>query len=188
MRALTTTQGISLAQYISFCISFIFAFSLAFGSYKLKPDVAMKQVATMLASWSLCGSVLVLVVIFREDYIWSSFDRAICVTSGSLIGAVYLWSVLTKKTAGDPAVRALVALALKSAPQFLLVPIIIAQGGSGYTVSAILLGHISILSRFIPIVSSWRSGSKDRNKKWLIIEGVFNFLSWSAVTIVWITH
>lgn len=191
IRALTTVEGISLAQYVAFTGSFFIGALLAVEGRK-KTEVGKRRVITQQvfvhSTWVLCGTFLLAIVLTRGGYVWSKVDQTITTLVLSGLLATSIWAILGKKSFADAAVRALIGISLKSLPQFLLIAKIWSEGGAGITMSAITLGHLSIFMRLIPLGMSLRTEGINREKLWLLTADGLNALSWVAVTVVWLVR
>jgi hypothetical protein len=187
-RALTTTQGVSLAQYIAFCSGFIVQLVLAIEARRKNTGRIISQQVSLFATWSLCSLALIAVVINRGGYVWSRGDTTIAELASAGVVATIVWALFTRKPMSDAAVRAWVNISLKSLPQFLMIMKIWSEGSSGITTAAIVLGETSILMRLIPLSVSMKTEGVNRDKKWLWTSDAVNLASWSAVTVAWFVN
>ncbi len=185
LRAYTTLEGASLAQYISFVLSFALGFSLALSSRKENPGRIINQQLWLFGAWTVCGLVL-LSVVATLDYRWTRGDTVSSLITA--VGVVFTAVWATKRGLGikSPMIRAWLSIFLKPVPQFLLVHKVFVEGGAGITVIAIVIGNVSIAMRLIPLIISAKTEGADKNKKWLIIAETTNQISWLAVTAVWL--
>ncbi|MEK7464345.1 MAG: hypothetical protein AAB617_01050 [Patescibacteria group bacterium] len=185
MRTLTTTNGVSFAHYVAFTFSFVIGLVLALDSRRENPGRIITQQVYLFAMWAVGGIAMIATVILRGNYHWSSTDTVITILV--LVGVVstVFWAASRKISVKDPAVKAWTSISLKSVPQFLLVRKIFLEGGSGITGAFIVVGHISILMRLVPLVISAKTSGMDRSKYWLIVAEILNSLSWLAVTLIW---
>lgn len=186
VRTLSTTNGVSLAQYIAFTASFLIGLSLALDSRRESPGRIITQQVCLLTVWSVGGIALLATVLLCGTYHWTSTDTLISVLASAGIAMSFVWAVAKKTSFKDPAIRAWVGISLKAVPQFLLVPKILSEGGAGLTAAFIFVGHVSILMRLVPLLISTRVEGMDRNKYWLVTSEVLNEVSWLAVTVVWV--
>lgn len=186
LRTLSTTQGMSLAQYIAFTGSMVLGLLLAIGARKANPGRIINQQIAMLGTWSVCGIGLIIVVIYAGNYSWSTMDTVIA--TSAVVGFVLTmgWAFYRKVTLTDPAIKAWNGIFLKSVPQVFLAWHILSQGDDGLTATAVWAGHLSIMMRLIPLGVSVRVEGSDRNKFWLLIADGSNGLSWLLATIAWL--
>ena len=188
VKALTTTQGVSLAQYIAFSFGFMIQFALALEA-KRKSVVDHRRIITqqvyLFTAWSTCSVLLIAVVMTRDGYTWSTADSTIAKLASAGVAATAVWAFYTKKPHDDAVVRAWVNISLKSLPQFLLIMKIWSEGSAGITTVAIVLGETSILTRLIPLSVSLRTEGVSRDKIWLFVSDTVNLVSWT-VTVVWL--
>jgi len=186
MKAITTTQGVSLAQYIAFSLGFMIQFMLALEAGRKNPGLIISQQISLFGIWSTCSAILVAVVATRGHYSWSQADTMIARFAGVGLVVTIVWAFSTKKPMDDAAVRAWLNISLKSLPQFLLITKILTEGSAGITWIAIVLGEASILTRLIPLSVSMKTEGVNRDKVWLLVSDAINLVSWTAVTIVWL--
>lgn len=186
--AYTSMSGVSLAQYIAFCASFLIGFSLAFEAKKTNPGLVIKQQVILQAFWGVGSTLLVGVVLSNGNYQWTESDTrlSLIVLSGTV--AVTIWKTTSKRRMSDPAVRGLVSITLKALPQLALVPIIWTDGGAGYHWVAILFGNFSIMSRLFPLYASLRNEGMNDAKWWLIAQDTLNSASWVLVSLIWLVR
>jgi hypothetical protein len=185
VRAFTTLQGVSLAQYIAFSLSFMIGFMLALEGRKKNPGRIITQQIFMFAAWSTCGTLLVLAVIVQGGYVWSKVDTTITTLASLGLITTLFWAFVSRKPLSDAAVRAFIGASLKPLPQFLLIVKIWSEGSAGLTITAVILGNISIWMRLIPLAMSMKTEGVNRDKIWLFVADSLNGLSWLTVSIVW---
>lgn len=186
IRALSTTEGVSLAMYVAFTGGFIIQLVLALEARKKNPGRIISQQVKLFTAWSSCGALLIATVALEGDYRWSRVDTVITVLASVGLVVTISWATFTRTSLADAAVRAWINISLKSLPQFLLVWKVMAEGPAGITAVAIWLGSISIAMRLIPLTISMRVEGKNRDKKWLWISDAVNLASWLSVTVVWL--
>lgn len=186
IRALTTTEGASLAQYAAFTAGFVVQLALALEGRKKTPGRIMSQQVTLFAAWSACGSLLIATVAMKGGYAWSGVDSVITALASAGLVVTVSWALLRRVPLADAAVRAWLNISLKSLPQFLLVWKILSEGPAGITATAIVLGSLSICMRLIPLSISMKTEGRNREKTWLWISDAVNLASWLAVTSVWL--
>lgn len=190
VRTLTTTEGMSIAQYAAFTCSVMLGLVLAFDSRReqLRHGIsvtAINQQIMIFGTWSVFCTALILTVLFRANYAWSAMDAVI--VASTLVGliATWCWSKRTGAGMKDPAVKAWNSISLKSIPQLFLGYHILQNGGAGLAGLTIAVGHFSIMVRITHLsFSFWKEGS-NRPKRWLMITEVVNELSWFGTTVCW---
>jgi len=185
MRTLTTTQGMSLAQYVAFTGNMVLGLLLALSGYRKNPGPIIKQQIAVFGVWTICGLGLITVFIYVGNFSWSTMDTVIATSAAVGFTGTVAGAKIRKVSLKDPAVVALNAISLKSVPQFFLVWLILSEGGDGLTLTAIVAGFISVTAKFIPIGMSLRKEGVNRDKKWLLIAEGINGISWIGVTIAW---
>ncbi len=185
IRAFTTMQGVSLAQYIAFTAGFTIQLILALEARRKTKGRIISQQIYQFAAWSICSFLLIGAVLIQRSYVWSRVDTI--TTEIALAGIVMtiIWAMFTRKPFSDAAVRAWINISLKSLPQFLLMAKMWMEGSAGITATAIILGNVSILMRLIPLAISMKTEGMNRDKTWLFVSDAVNLASWSTVTIVW---
>jgi hypothetical protein len=182
----TSMNGVSLAQYFAFIASFVLSSTLAFEARRTHPGRVIEQQIISHGMWSLFSGIMIGVVILSGRYHWSPADTrlGLCVLLG-IIGTL-IWKAVSQRSMMDPAIRGLLSISLKALPQFLLVPIILVNGGSGYHWSAILMGNVSIMTRLIPLFVSIETEGMNLAKWWLLAQDILNEASWAAVSVAWL--
>jgi hypothetical protein len=186
LRAFTTTEGISLAQYVAFTGGFMVQLVLALEARKEKPGPIITQQVHLFKAWSVCGTALIAIVVIKGGYRWSEVDTVItALASAGVVGTV-AWAAFTRRSMGDAAVKAWYNIVLKSLPQFLLVWKVLEEGPAGLTQIAVVLGSVSILTRLIPISISIKTEGYTREKWWLKTSDAINLASWTAVVYAWV--
>lgn len=185
VKALTTTQGVSLAQYFAFSLGFLIQLVLALEARRKNSGRIISQQVSLFVAWSACSIALIAVVITRGGYTWSSVDSMIVKLASAGVVATIVWAFFSRTLLNDAAVRAMINMSLKSLPQFLMIMKIWSEGSAGITWVAIVLGEVSILMRLIPLSISMKTEGVNRDKVWLLASDAVNLMSWTAVTVVW---
>jgi len=185
MRAFTTMQGVSLAQYTTFAIGFMIQLALALEARRKTKGRIISQQVSLFVAWSTCSLLLVGAVLVQGSYHWSTVDTTITLVASTGMILTLVWAVSSMKPMHDAAVRAWINISLKSLPQFLLVAKIWSEGSAGITTTAIVLGEVSILMRLIPLSISMKTEGVNRDKIWLWISDAVNLVSWTAVITIW---
>ncbi len=186
IRALTTTEGASLAQYVAFTGGFMIQLVLALEARKKNPGRIISQQVKLFVAWSTCGVALIATVALEGGYRWSGIDTVITILALAGLVATLSWAVIRATPLADAAIRAWMNISLKSLPQFLLVWKVMTEGPAGITSIAIVLGSLSICMRLIPLSISMYTEGRNRDKKWLWISDAINLASWLSVTFVWL--
>lgn len=186
LRAFTTTQGASLAQYAAFTGGFAVQLVLALEARKQTPGPIISQQVRLYTMWSVCGSLLIVIVAIQGGYQWSTVDTVITILASAGLALTVAWAAVTRISFSDAAVRAWFNISLKSLPQFLLAWKVLAEGPAGITIIAIILGNVSILTRLVPMSMSITTEGYNREKWWLRVSDAVNLASWSSVTFVWV--
>ena len=186
IRALTTTEGASLAQYVAFTGGFMIQLVLALEARKKTPGRIISQQVKLFTAWSTCGLALVATVALKGGYQWSTVDTVITILASAGLVITISWAAFTATPLADAAIRAWMNISLKSLPQFLLVWKVMTEGPAGITPVAIVLGSLSIFMRLIPLSISMYTEGQNRDKKWLWISDAVNLASWLSVTIIWL--
>lgn len=185
MRAFTSMEGVSLAQYVAFTIGFVIQLALALEARRKNRGRIISQQITLFVAWSTCSALLVGSVLIQDSYTWTRVDTTITAVAASGTILTLMWAASSMKSLQDAAVRAWINISLKSLPQFLLVAKIWSEGSAGITTTAIVLGSVSILSRLIPLSVSMEVEGRNRDKTWLWISDAVNLVSWLSVTVIW---
>ena len=186
MRALTTTAGVSLAQYAAFCIGFMFQLALAITARRKSPGRVITQMLLLFGTWSVLSLALSALVAFGTNYHWSGVDTTIASLSAIGLTIIVGWTVFTKTPLNDASMKAWTNIVLKSIPQFILVEKVLTEGPAGITTVAIVTGSISILTRLVPMSDLLLKGEANREEKWLWVTDAVNLISWLSVTAVWL--
>ena len=187
IKTLTTTQGVSVMQYVAFTSSMSLNFFLAIASRKNNPGRLITQQIWQLATWSLCGILLIGVVIVSRNYQWMFMDMIIATFACLGFAVTCIWVKVRKiSMRTNPAFKAWNSIFLKSIPQFFWAILILADGNNGLSWVAIVVGHVSIAMRLIPLFISLKEEGVSDAKKWLLISDVSNEVSWISVTVAWL--
>jgi uncharacterized membrane protein YdcZ (DUF606 family) len=184
-RALTSVEGISLAQYAAFGLGFSVQLMLALAALNQKRTRLMVQLAILFGTWTFFSGMLCAVVIFGTDYRWSPTDTNITLFSVAGIGMTMIYMVVSGKPLSDAAVKGWMNIILKSIPQFMLASKVWADGSGGLTEVAIVTGSLSIISRLGPLTHMLLTTGGVRDEKWLWVTDAVNLASWLSVTVVW---
>lgn len=184
-RANTSIAGVSLAQYVAFCLGFAVQFALAVSARRQNVGRIITQMLWLFGSWTVCSSILILFVMMGTNYQWSVLDTTIAKLSVTGLVVIAICARISRRSLTDAAVKAWVNIVLKSIPQFLLAVKVWHEGPGGITAVAIVLGTVSIATRLIPMSGLLRKGGATRDEKWLWVTDVVNLASWLTVTAIW---
>lgn len=185
-RSLYDVTGTSLAQQGLVFTYLFFHLALALGANRVEPSRGTRQAITTYATWIVLTAVLILVVATNPSYAWNMKDTTTLGMAGALTVAVIIIGTYRGLTLADPMMKAMFAIAYKAVPQVLLAWKFLAEGSSGTPWVAVVVGHVTILTRLGQIYFLVKEFGLDRNRKCLAVSETANELSWVIATIAWL--
>ncbi len=173
-------------EFISIGAFLIISTFLALRSYKTSRTRSNLQVvwvyATLIIAVLACG----LATVTNKDYSWN--EKESITLSLNIFGLVLIYAIAKSKnlTFMNPWVRGWLALVFKSVPQAMLAVAIWSAGGASMPLSAIVVGHVNMLTRIWQIVASAQNSGWDEPKKAVLLAEAGSELTWSIMTAVWL--
>lgn len=183
---LTTTEGVSLTWLVFWGIFLLINLSLSIRANELQPSRITRQTVWTYATWTAVMITTTGIYLFGDGILWTAIDTwtaliALAGIAGTLhVGRRHALGVT------DPLVRGYLAVFFKGVPQLTLAGNIFLVGGSGLSLFAIVIGHLTVCSRLGQIIMSLREAGWDRNRQGSAISEIANEISWITVTVVWL--
>ena len=188
VQLLYTTQSVSVTWYASWLVFLVLNVAIEMRAHHNSPS---KSTHLSIFSYLLWTAVVMLdmsVIVWRGIVRWSDYDvlTIMIVLAGMIVtlGA----STFFKRGIFDPIVHGLFATFFKTVPQCIMAYTILQKGREELTAVAIVVGHITILTRLGQLAYSIRVDRQERNRIWSAISEVGNWLSWLLVTLAWLAR
>lgn len=186
LRSLTDVHGVNVSQFTLVATYLTLHLALGIAAHRAAPSRVTRQAVATYAIWFIMMLAIVIAVWTNADYHWSIHDTTTMMIAGAMTILVLVVGSFYRLSLVDPAIKALLAIAYKSAPQVLLAWKIMAEGGSGIPAVSVVVGHLTILIRLGQIWFMVRESGLDRNRTWLAISETANEVSWIVATIAWL--
>ena len=186
LRMLTTTEGVNVTWLVFWGIFLIINLSLSYRAHQTLPSRITKQTFIVYATWTALMVGNVIVFIWQDVGIWKNIDTMTALLAGTGIAVTLLIGRLNALPISDPLIRGYLAVFFKGLPQLTLAYSVWQHGGAGLSVTAVIVGHITICTRLGQIFLSLREAGWDRNRLGSAISEIANEGSWIVVTIVWL--
>ena len=185
IRMMETVQGVALCEFILIIVFALINLWLATGANRASPSRLGRQLVFTYAFWSVLVSGSIITAL-ANGYTWKGSDTS-AIGAAVLLGiiGVFIARVVWGHGLTDPMVRGYFALVFKAWPQIVLAWVIATEGNRGLPLTALVVGHVTILIRITQIWMSIRESGMDRNRRAALMSELGNELSWVAVTISW---
>ena len=181
---LHSVAGQLFSSYLAGVISMVWSFRLGIKAHKVMPSKASVRAMIIYCSW-MVGLGFDTLAFFTHDVskIWSWVDTTLCVV-------IILGSYLSQKVGEfykTPTIgQGLQSVLYKITPNILAATKIFIEGAAGMPFFAICMGHGSIGTRFFQMIFLKEESKDDKNRIWLYLTEVANWLTWSLVTAAWL--
>lgn len=178
----TTTAGTMLSWLISWWLSTAINIWLSLDSHKVNDNRGSKQMLAIYSAWGVVVSLLIAVFFSQADTIWRDSDTILAsLTSvGIILGATYIKNMGLKFD--SPFARGLQSILLRVTPQLFLCYTILTEGGDGFSIVFIVLGHIAVFTRLDVLDSNKHEESTEVLRK----SEIANWITWGFLTLIWI--
>ena len=181
-----STEGIILTWFAFWGFFLLINLKLSHQAHLVQPSRITKQTLIVYATWTVIMALNISVFLWRDDVLWKEVDALTSTLAAIGIVIVFGVSVYQKLPLSDPILRGYLALIFKAMPQITLAYSIWLEGGTGLSVVAVIVGHITICTRLGQIFLSLREASWDRNRIGSAVSEIGNEASMIVLTIVWL--
>lgn len=186
LRALTTVEGMSIAQLGTTVVFLVIQLSLAFTNGAATRSGPEKRIMQVYGAWLSIVCLLLAVVFWNGTWTWSGSDTATMVLVCAATGLIVRRARVDPAGLGEPRVRAGLSMTFKALPQCLLAVKIASEGGNGFTAMAVVMGHVVILSRLAQMQLFAKEHGWQHNHRCLYVSECANEASWILCTLAWI--
>jgi hypothetical protein len=187
-RMLTTRQGVNLSWFLSWLIFLVLNLILTIRAHQSQPSRVTVQTVLSYVAWTVVVAADLMVMLWKGTHIWDMTDT---VTTGFVgLGAVLTLWLAHRLELGlvDPMVKGWLAVFFKAIPQLALAYKIFMEGGAGLAATAVITGHITILSRLGQLRFAIKEAGWDRNRRGSALSELANEASWLVATAVWLVR
>lgn len=187
LRAIHDVTGSSIVQFGLVALFLAFHLMLSVGAHKTKPSRLTRQAIGTYILWLVLYVAVIVATASNTKYRWTPRETTTLLCSMWLIIVVVILTRILRQPISSPMTKALLAIAFKSIPQVFLAWKFLVEGASGTPTTAIVVGHITILTRLGQIYYLVREAGWDKNRLWLAISELCNEATWTIVSVVWLT-
>ncbi len=186
LRALKTTQGVSVSWFGCWEVFLALNLVLAFKAHRNKPSRGTVMTLITYCVWVVLVTLNLAVMFVRHTAVWNLRDTI--VVTCCAIGTFCTLMIANSKrlTIMDPMVKGYLAIFFKAIPQVALGINILIMGGSGLAASTVWNGHLTIFIRLGQLHYSIKEAGWDRNRIGSAISELGNEVSWIITTILWL--
>lgn len=180
----TTTQGVSMIWIVSSETFFAVNFWLVWQVHKAKHARVTAQTLFIYAIFLFFGVLEFSAMLYQGGPIWNRFDTiaTVIIVTGSIL--VLFVTYREGISLLSPSIKAIIAILSIGVPQLMMAFNIYAHGGAGLAAATVVVGHISVGTRYGQLLFALRS-SRDANCLSAIASESANWISWIAVTAIW---
>ncbi len=183
LRTFTTVEGMSVAQLGTTVVFLVLQLSLAFSNGTTSRSGPEQRIIQVYCAWLAIVSLLLGAVFWNGTWTWSTSGSATMVLVCAAVGMIVRGSQMDPAGLAEPRVRAGLSITFKALPQCLLAVKIAAEGGSGFTSMAMLMGHVVILSRLAQMQLFAHEHGWQENQRCLYVSECANEASWILCTL-----
>lgn len=183
---LHSTEGIILTWFAFWGFFLLINLKLSYQAHLVQPSRITRQTLIVYAIWTVIMSLNIAVFLWRDEALWKEVDSLTSWLAAAGIAVLFAVSIFKNLPLSDPILRGYLALIFKAMPQVTLAYSIWLDGGTGLSVVAVIVGHITICTRLGQIFLSVREASWDRNRIGSAISELGNEASMVVLTIAWL--
>jgi len=187
-RMLTTSQGVNLSWYLSWLVFLLLNLLLTVRAHQSQPSRITLQTMVSYGAWTLVVLADLGVMLWKGTHLWDGKDTLTALLVAAGAGLTLLVSSRLQLGIVDPMVKGYLAVFFKAIPQLTLAYKILLVGGRGLAATAIITGHITILTRLGQLWFAIREAGWDRNRRGSALSEVANEGSWLIATLAWLGH
>lgn len=186
MQLLVSTEGVGASWFISWEIFLLLNLWLAAHAHLAQPSRVTRQALASYVLWIIMVTADLGAMVWNKSYVWGSSDTwtLVCVLVG--VGGTILVASHRQLGVHDPMVRGWFAVFFKAVPQFVLAWTVSVHGSDGLATTALVAGHLTILTRIGQLTYAIREAGWDRNRLGSALSEVGNEVSWLVVTLAWL--
>lgn len=176
-----TTEGTMLSWLICWWLSTAINIWLSLDSHKANGNRGSKQMLAIYSAWGVVVSLLIAVFFSQADVIWRDSDTILLSLTlvGTILGATYIKN--NKLRFDSPFARGLQSILLRVTPQLFLCYTILTEGGDGFSIVFIVLGHIAVLTRLGVLHANKHEVANQALRK----SEIANWVTWGFLTLIW---
>lgn len=188
VQLLGTTQGVSPTWYVSWLVFLMANLAIEMHAHHKSPSKNTHRIIISYLLWTAMVLLDLAVIVWRGIARWSDYDSI--TTALVLVGVITTLFVSTffKRGVFDPIVHGLFATFFKTIPQSILAAKIFMDGRGELAGLAIIVGHITVLTRLGQHAYVIREAGWERNRVGSAISEIGNWLSWLLVTLAWLAR
>jgi hypothetical protein len=187
-RMLTTSQGVNLSWYLNWLVFLLLNLLLTVRAHQTQPSRITIQTMVSYAAWTLVVCADLGMMLWKGTHLWDGKDTVTTLLVLAGVGLTLLVSSRLELGIIDPMVKGYLAVFFKAIPQLTLAYKIFLVGGRGLAATAIITGHITILTRLGQLWFSIREAGWDRNRKGSALSELANEGSWLIATLAWLAR
>jgi hypothetical protein len=196
-KLLESDSGMSSTWILLWLAFLVINLLLSIQAHRIRPSTENRQLIIMYAA--LIGMCLswIGVMLYRNTLAFSIYDlfnflfAAISTIAVFWVARRYKWyenHYTVAEITRHPWTRTALALSYKAVPQVTLAVQVMSGEQQAVSGAMILIGHISIVLRFVQALLSMRSTGYNQNVAAILISEGGNELSWIAFTAVWLNY
>ncbi len=181
-----STEGMSITWTMFGDLFVTVNLVLALSQYQTSRSRDDLRVVIVYIVWIVVWSAGLVSIIINGSWLEKDTIVTVAILVGVLILLGVRWNGSLRATTTEPLTRGFVALLLKSTPQiYLAYCIMSARSHGGLHWQTLLIGHITVITRWIEIALAAKKNGLNRKNLGMIISESGNELSWLAVTWAW---
>lgn len=181
-----TNTSVSLSWLIFWEAFLVINMFLGFKSHRTAPTRLTKQTLWSYVAWMFVITSYLTLLFIKEKMLWGKEEITSTVVTLVGIFTTFIVFGLKRKSISDPIMKGYLALCFRSIPALFVAYMVYKFNGAGLSGVAIAAGHVTILTRLIPLGLSIKDAGWDKNRVGSAISEIGNEISWLIVTIVWL--
>lgn len=182
-----STEGLSTSMFTFTGVFLGINLYLALSDHAQKRSRESFQTVVIYAIGCLVYGSFLAVLAIKAESRWDDQDTLTAFFVFIIIAIAFLTAKLARISVLDPIMKGVYSLGFKAIPQVIMSWKILLVGGSGLSVSMIIIFHVLTLSRVFQIIRvAHIAKTWNKNLIGLAISEVGNETSWMLVTLAWI--
>ncbi len=179
-------QGVNISWFVNWLAFLLLNLVLAVRAHANRASRVTWQTIMSYAAWTLVVVADLGVMLWRGTHVWDSTDTVTTLVVAAGLAATLLVAYRLNLGVVDPMVKGYLAISFKVVPQLALAYKISLMGGRGLSPVAVVVGHITILSRLGQLWFSIKEAGWDRNRRGSALSELANEASWLVATAAWL--